>query len=202
MIELECDRCEESLTVDDDKAGQRVECPHCGDVNRVPESAGPESMGLPPEHAPEETIRIVRPTMFRAHPFGFLLLSIVLIGGLIGAGVLLMQDRAWLAMLSAVPAAVAAVWFIVWWIKTHWWVRLTITNKRTIRQEGIIRRHTSEVLHDHVRNIEIRQNVINRLTHVGYIGISSAGQDDVEIEVKNFPDPYQVKKIIDQYRKM
>ena len=65
-----------------------------------------------------------------------------------------------------------------------------------------MRRHTSEVLHDHVRNIEIRQSFLQRITNVGYLGISSSGQDGIEIEIKDLPKPYELKALIDKYRNL
>ena len=97
---------------------------------------------------------------------------------------------------------VGLIWWIGWWLATHWWIKLTVSNKRTIRQEGIIQRHTTEVLHDHVRSVDIQQTLLQRILNVGTVGIDSAGQDDVEIIIGDIPDPYEVKKIIDTYRKM
>jgi membrane protein YdbS with pleckstrin-like domain len=36
VITFACDKCRKSLEVDDDLAGQKVECPFCADVNLVP----------------------------------------------------------------------------------------------------------------------------------------------------------------------
>jgi hypothetical protein len=36
--------------------------------------------------------------------------------------------------------------------------------------------------------------------HVGSIGISSSGQAGIEIFIRGVPNPYEVKRIIDQYR--
>ena len=101
-----------------------------------------------------------------------------------------------------VTTLAGAGWWVVWYVTAHLWVKLTISNKRTIRHEGIIRRHTSEVLHDHVRNVAIKQSFLQRMLNVGYIGISSSGQDGIEIEVRDIPRPYAVKALIDEYREM
>jgi hypothetical protein len=37
---------------------------------------------------------------------------------------------------------------------------------------------------------------------VGYLGISSSGQDGIEIEVRDLPRPYELKALIDNYRNM
>lgn len=213
MIEIICDKCERSFTVEDEKAGGKVECPLCGDVNRVPESAaGAAGTARPAAPGPghdssrgaesEREICIVRPAMFRAHPLRGLLIGLLIVGGVVGAMVAWRQQMAWLAYLSLVPSVFGAGWLIKWWIGAYLWIRITISNKRTVRHEGIIRRHSTEVLHDHVRSVDIRQNFVQRLFNTGYIGIDSAGQDDIEIEIRDIPGPYRIKKIIDQYRTM
>jgi hypothetical protein len=86
-----------------------------------------------------------------------------------------------------------------------WWLdclghRLIVTDRRTIFRKGLLSKFTNEVLHSHVRNIQISQSVIQRLMHVGSIGISSSGQSGIEIFIRGVPNPYDVKTIIDQYR--
>ncbi len=222
MITIACDNCEREFQVEPATAGGKVKCPECGDVNRVPEprtsrdaatgsagphagdSTGPAGRGLPPDHGPEQDICVIRPAMFRAHPFRGILLLLLLVGG----GVLAISATvsevvpAQLAGPGVVMMLAAAVWWLVWFVTAHLWVKLRISNKRTIRRDGIIRRHTSEVLHDHVRNVEIKQTVVQRVFNVGYLGISSSGQDGIEIEILDIPEPYKVKALIDEYRDM
>jgi hypothetical protein len=86
-----------------------------------------------------------------------------------------------------------------------WWLdclghRLIVTDRRTIFRKGLLAKFTNEVVHTHVRNIQISQSVFQRLMHVGSIGISSSGQSGIEIFIRGIPNPYDVKSIIDQYR--
>jgi len=209
VIEIICDKCEKPFRVDEAKTGGKVPCPLCGDINRVPAVAKPRGEtthapdeDLPPEHGPEQEITVVRPAMFRAHPFRGLMVLVLIVGGITGSVIAWRGDVAWLAWGALAPVAIGLIWLLQWWIAAHWWVKLTISNKRTVRHEGIISRRTSEVLHDHVRNVEIRQSFNQRLMGVGSIGISSAGQDEIEIQVRDIPGPYKVKAIIDRYRDM
>jgi uncharacterized membrane protein YdbT with pleckstrin-like domain len=71
-----------------------------------------------------------------------------------------------------------------------------VENKPTTFQEGIISRETSEVQHDDVRNLQIDQNILERLLGIGDIAISSSGQDDMEIQVKGIPSPDRLAKVI------
>ena len=50
------------------------------------------------------------------------------------------------------------------------------------------------------RSVDIRQNFLQRIFNVGYNGIDSAGQDDVEIEIRDIPSPFNVKRTIDRHR--
>ena len=38
MIRIKCDKCDRTIDVDSSKAGQKIECPSCGDTNVVPRS--------------------------------------------------------------------------------------------------------------------------------------------------------------------
>lgn len=220
MIEIECDNCENRFTVDDDRAGLKVPCPNCGDVNRVPaapaarQPAPPAAPAAPvaaaaipraanDEHA-EREVAVIRPAMFRAHPFRYLFI-VGLFGAALAAAIASQVSVVvwpWVLWPAALVVALSLGWFAQWWLSTHWWVKLIISNKRSVRHEGIVRRHTTEVLHDHVRSVDIRQNFLQRLFGVGAIGIDSAGQEDIEIEIDDIPRPYEVKKLIDRYRRM
>jgi membrane protein YdbS with pleckstrin-like domain len=78
--------------------------------------------------------------------------------------------------------------------------RVHVTNKRTVLRTGLLSKRTTEVLHDHVRNIQVSQSFWNRVFDVGTLGISSAGQDGIEIVAQNIPRPEEVKRTIDLYR--
>jgi len=202
VIEIECDNCERTFEARPQDAGGKVPCPHCGDINRVPAAAAPDS--APKLDDGEQELSVVHPAMARAHPFRFLAVAALLIGGLVLAFASGPSDALWdwLAWPGWLMVAAAVVWWIAWYVAAHLWIKLTISNKRTVRQEGIVRRHTSEVLHEHVRNVEIKQSLTQRILNVGYLGISSAGQGDIEIEVKDIPRPYELKALIDEHRRM
>jgi len=219
MIDFTCDRCERTLEVPDEKAGSKFECPDCGDMNIVPSSdiaptaSGPDShqadalsrMGLPPDSGPEKRVLRASPSIFRGSPFRCVGLAILPVAAPLGLYFLLGQlgtagqsTYTWWAF--AIVAALSWGWLGVWWVFTVLGRSFEITNKRTIERRGIVRRDTSEVLHDHVRNIQISQSVINRILNVGSIGISSSGQDGIEILMKDLPKPGKLKEVIDAYR--
>ena len=117
-----------------------------------------------------------RPAMFRNRPVGFIL-SIVLIAAF-GLGLVIL---------------------LVWWLKCYG-IQLTVTDKQTQLRKGILSKHTNEVWHSTVRNIQVSQSFFQRIFGVGSIGISSAGQSGIEIDVQGMRDPEKVRSLIEQYR--
>lgn len=124
----------------------------------------------------ERVLYEAHPAMFRNHPFYFVL-CIVLVAAL-GLGLILL---------------------LIWWINVLG-TKLTVTNEQSTLRKGILSKHTNDVFHSNVRNIQVRQSFMQRLFNVGWIGISSAGQAGLEIEVNGMPDPGKVKEIIDDHR--
>ncbi len=116
------------------------------------------------------------PAMFRNHPAYFVLC--VLLIAAFGLGLVLL---------------------LVWWIQVLG-TTLTVTNEQTTLRKGILSKYTNDVFHSNVRNIQVRQSFLQRLFNVGWVGISSAGQSGLEIEINGIRDPEKVKEIIDDHR--
>lgn len=219
MIRFSCDKCHKMLEVSDDLAGKRVECPSCHDVNTVPtvrvSDAPPphqgsasaktdraSAAGFPADSGPEETVLMVRPAFIRAHPFRFALLALLALAGL--AGVIHFGFRrpdkvyAW----GSGALTLLSLAFVGGWRLSTLGDSLKITNKRSIERTGLLSKRTTEVLHDNIRNFQINQSAWDRVLNLGQIGISSSGQDGIEIVMNKVPQPNRVKKIIDLYRPM
>ena len=116
------------------------------------------------------------PAMFRNHPFYFVLCVVLILA--VGVGLILL---------------------LVWWIQVLG-TKLTVTNEQTTLRRGILSKFTNDVFHSNVRNIQVRQSFFQRLFNVGWIGMSSAGQSGLEIEVNGIFDPDKVKELIDDHR--
>ena len=124
----------------------------------------------------EEILYEAHPAMFRSHPVSFVI-----------------------AILLIAAFGIGLIVLLVWWLNclgTH----LTVTNKRIKLRQGILSKNTNEVWHTDVRNIQLRQGIMQRVFGVGRIMISSAGQSDVEIDVDGLPDPEKIQEIIDAHR--
>ena len=124
----------------------------------------------------EPVLYEAHPSMFRNHPFYFVLC--VLLIAAFGVGLIML---------------------LVWWINVLG-TTLTVTNEQTTLRKGILAKNTNDVFHSNVRNIQVRQSFAQRIFNVGWIGISSAGQSGLEIAVGGIPDPDRVKEIIDDHR--
>ncbi|MEM7623083.1 MAG: PH domain-containing protein [Planctomycetota bacterium] len=159
--------------------------------------------GFPPDSGPEQPVRSVHASMARAAPLRFGLLSVLFIGGVIAAPILYFQNGGFwptsLAVVLAISVLVSLGW-LVWWKIETFGHELKITNKRTTVRVGIFSKRTSEVLHDNIRNVRINQNFWQRVWNIGELGISSAGQDDIEVTMEDVPDPHELARIIDLYR--
>lgn len=100
---------------------------------------------------------------------------------------------------GGVLVAVSLLAFVWWWL-VRAFTTVTVTTKRTVHRVGIISRDSSEVQHDHVRNLQINQSILERILGIGDIAISSSGQDAREIEAMGVPDPERIAKVIRKYQ--
>lgn len=123
----------------------------------------------------EQVLYSEHPAMFRNQPVGFVLAVILC---LVGIGFVIL---------------------LVWWLRCLG-TRLSVSDRRTTLRTGLLSKNTNEVWHASVRNIQIRQSFLQRIFGVGFIGISSAAQAGMEIEVAGIRDPEGVRAIIDRYR--
>jgi membrane protein YdbS with pleckstrin-like domain len=208
-----CPHCGATHEVDEALVGDRIDCRKCGRpfeaAMPVARPDGGESTSKPEfrvaagQGEVEDTILEVHPAMFRKHPGRWIVLAIVLALGVIGMifgamGKTILPWKAPPALLlwtSAAITGVAAVYALLWWVQTRF-TTLKITNRRTTLRRGLLARDTSEVRHRDVRNLQVNQTTLERLLGVGDIAISSAGQDDLEINVKGVPDPQKIASIV------
>lgn len=115
------------------------------------------------------------PAMFRARPVAFVLSCILV---LVGVGIVIL---------------------LVWYIRSRS-TRLTVTSDQITLRTGWLSKNTNDVFIENVRNIQVKQSFFQRILGVGYVGISSAGQSGIEIEVDGLPDPDDLKELIDSQR--
>lgn len=214
--QLTCDKCERRFGIDDARAGDKVQCPICGDVNvirasqviqadvagTVPAPSSSDAAvaaGYPSKTGPEADVLRLRPAMMRARPGSFFLLMLGAVGGAIGAvisGVILMVP---LLIGCAIVALACIICLTVWRINTHH-DGLLITTRRIIDREGLLSKNTSEIMLKDIRHVTINQTFWDRVWNVGTLSLSSSADDGVEIHMENLAKPLMVKGVIDMYR--
>lgn len=146
------------------------------------------------------------PAMVKGQPGIFLFCLLLILLGVIGLlfwhrGNLSPQEILIQIFVRLIPAIIGIVALLIWWLIVLC-TTLTVTEKRVILRKGILFKEMSEVLIQDIRNIQISQGPLQRLTNAGKIGISSAGQSGIEIEVQGILDPKRVKAILDKYHKV
>ena len=157
------------------------------------------------DESSEEKLLVMYPNFFKQQPLKFFLAAVIVpIISIILAFTLpglpfLEKAKGIVVFASLIPIPIALIWMLYVWVLSRG-TCLTVTNKRTILRRGLLSRNTNEVLHSHVRNVQIDQSFFERLLKVGTVNISSAGQSEVEIKVRGMSNPYQVSETIDKFR--
>ncbi len=125
---------------------------------------------------PEQTHYEAHPAMFRCHPIASVL-CILLIAAF-GLGLLIL---------------------LFWWLDCLG-TMLTVTDRRVILRRGLLSKSVNEVWHTDINNVQFTQSFLQRITGVGSIGISTAAQEGIEIQVAGIPNPDAVVQIINEHR--
>ena len=155
--------------------------------------------GYPPDSGPEQHVITVRQAMWRSAPMRFGLLLVLVLGAVVGGIWLAVEGQKPWVWVVAVGGVMALVALLAWKVQTLTRA-LKISNKRTVYKRGLLNTSTSEVMHDNIRNVRVNQELWERIWNVGTVGISSAGSDGIEIEMRRVPNPGKVREIIDLYR--
>ncbi len=115
--------------------------------------------------------KLYKPLMFRNHPFLFILTLFLCVFGI---GFLI---------------------FGIWWLKCYS-TRLIVKENSIELETGILSKSENEIFYSDIKNVVVHQSLFQRIFGVGYIGISSSGQDGIEIEIYGIRNPSQLKDFI------
>ena len=122
----------------------------------------------------EKVLYDTNPSMFRNRPILFLISLIT------GVGIILI--------------------LLPWWLLASN-TRLTVTNERVTFKTGILAKNIREIFLSDIRSIQIDQTFQQRIFNTGKVEISSSATADAEISISGIPNPYEVKRLIDEYRR-
>jgi len=84
---------------------------------------------------------------------------------------------------------------LVWWIKCKG-ETVMVTNGYIRQRRGILSRTENTLMLDHVRDVELRQNILQRFLDVGHLGVSSAAAIDGSIELFGYAHPAKIRDLI------
>jgi uncharacterized membrane protein YdbT with pleckstrin-like domain len=155
--------------------------------------------------ADEEELLKVHPSLFRNRPVKFMAWLLIGIAGLALAMIdplarfQVQNSRLICLAIGLGIALTVAIAFFLWWLRYRR-VSLTITNKRTILESGLVSRYVKDVRHADVRMIVVKQGTLQRLLGVGAIAVASAATGESDIDVGGLPHPEKIKELIDGFR--
>lgn len=135
------------------------------------------------------------PSMFRNRPIWFLALT-MLPAWFLARARHDMSARGVAFVLVMVCGPILLVWFL-----RCRSTRLTIDEDTVLLRRGLLSSDLNEIHHGDVKNVRVHQSLFQRLLGVGTLGISSAGQGDIEILVEGIPGPRKARDIINRLRR-
>lgn len=226
VLTTNCPYCKREVDSTVDNIDGPIVCPHCDkpfdmeipkavvksvrDVDK--KSVDKEKLAAEPA---ERILATVHPVVFRSRP---LVSFVMIVVGLLAITALIMAAAGTTVAGFAFDETimVGPLSFLTWmctfvllvlagmtgyWLALSRFTTLTITDNRTVYEQGFISRDTSEVQHDDVRNLQLDQSFFQRLLRVGDIGISSSGQDDLEVVAERVPNPQRIIDLIRENQK-
>ncbi|MCP4180619.1 MAG: PH domain-containing protein [bacterium] len=183
-----CSKCNQEYDIPVEYLDKQAECKACGEKFIIKDYDNKDSDKIDrddfikltnsekSDSVKEEVLYERHPSMFRNRPILFIIFIILIV--VCGLGLLLL---------------------FIWWVKVLS-LELTVTNKKTTYRKGLLSKYTNDVWHTDVRNVQIGQNLFQRIFNVGSIGISSAGQGTIEIMAYGFKKPEEVKNMIYSFK--
>lgn len=73
-----------------------------------------------------------------------------------------------------------------------------ITTAEVYHKEGIVARDVTQIRYERIQNTSFSQSVFERALSYGDVVITSAGTGEVEIVLKNVPDPAELKRLLSE----
>ena len=151
-----------------------VKCKHCGEFldGRNRQAAAP------PPLQPKKSKLQVENDLWKSNPSYLYYLSHFIFGVL------------------SLPLFGLGLLFIVYALLDRNTKLYTLTNKRVMSKVGIISRKIHEVGVRDIRNINVKQGILERLFGLGTVEIASAGTAGVEISFAGIKDPMRARDLI------
>lgn len=98
--------------------------------------------------------------------------------------------------LLLVPAAGIGLAFLLGWGVYTMSHELVITDTRARKRTGFLSKKLDEVRHADVRNVQIKQGVLQSMTGCGTVRLATAGHAGIEISIHSVEDPEGIRDLI------
>jgi len=136
----------------------------------------------------------VRP-QWRAQWFNILLIPTWLVAAV---WILIRYADGSLLRYAGYGCVVAALYVALRVLYTHFAWRFTIDDDSIESRRGVIGRTVQSIRIDDLRNINVRQSLIERMLGVGSVEFSTAGGSGIEVVFFGVEDPLQLKEGVQQ----
>ena len=103
-----------------------------------------------------------------------------------------------LTQLISTAAGALALYFVLLMLYRHLAWRYLIDDLNIESYQGVLARHVHSIRVEDLRNVNVRQSVMQRLLGVGDVEFSSAAAADVEVVFFGVADPMRVKELVRQ----
>ena len=100
-------------------------------------------------------------------------------------GITLRGEFAWAPWLIVAGALLLLRALALLFLGDRWWV----TQEQIVQSEGVVSRHTRELLIEELDDIEIHQSWVERLLDIGSVRLRRAGQEKAEIVLSGVRKP-------------
>ncbi|MEZ6064827.1 MAG: PH domain-containing protein [Planctomycetaceae bacterium] len=200
-LTFQCPKCQRQVGIPAEMLGRQVECPLCQQVfvSEAPLVRAVGSNTAPPARtAQAQPFRqVIHPVVYRSHLLGTAICLLLIVGGLLAMiGLVPAAMKDWpLLLIGGISVLIGAATLLKGYIESRM-TSLTLLDERIIYARGLITRNTSELLYADIRNMQIDRNLVERLLNFGDMALSSSGQDEMEIVIKDIPDPESVAEFI------
>ncbi len=168
-------------------------CNRCGAAQAASNPLQPRAALAEPEPVTEETVWSGR---YSARADAHLwILWMLWVGAVVTAYFLFVTSSAkWIVVSFAALALCPALWLALRTCLRKLSVRYRLTNQRFFREKGILRRLFEELELIRVDDVEVTQNLVQRLFGVGTVTIVSTDATDPRLPLEGIRDPLSVKE--------
>jgi len=202
MIYYGCPKCQAAMSSPESLAGQTETCLECGNVTVIPSSPvtpvaaslqeGFDSGILSEDKKPQEPERILWSGMpshwqyMGSYVFSALLMLASVITGIGGAiGVTAMILISSLILLFCILDRIGT--------------RYCVTTHKVTTHRGILSRDINEIPIGPIRQILLKQGIIDRMVDIGTLGFSTSASSEIEVVFRGIHEPLKVKKIVQSH---